>query len=125
MLYFEHCEQIWCGSPATTTIEAGIETGELDSVSDDSVNDLSMSSAESTSASTIRSKTSNVSETDFYIVQIQTKTMKFLLHKSSKKDEICSKLTFRDTNKKSLKENFLLKISSSCAHRKNLKWRED
>ncbi|CAM4598857.1 unnamed protein product [Leuciscus chuanchicus] len=34
LLYFEQCEQVWGGSPATTTIASGIETNELeDSVS--------------------------------------------------------------------------------------------
>lgn len=30
LLYFELCEQIWGGSPATTTIPSGIETNDLD-----------------------------------------------------------------------------------------------
>ena len=31
MLYFELCEKIWGGSPATTQIEGGLETADLDS----------------------------------------------------------------------------------------------
>ncbi|XP_056281077.1 uncharacterized protein LOC130200650 [Pseudoliparis swirei] len=31
LLYSELCEQVWDGSPATTTIQSGIETNELDS----------------------------------------------------------------------------------------------
>ena len=31
LLYYELCEQVWGGSPATTTIQSGIETNELDS----------------------------------------------------------------------------------------------
>lgn len=30
LLYFELCEQVWGGSPATTTIASGIETNELE-----------------------------------------------------------------------------------------------
>ncbi|RXN37887.1 transcription initiation factor TFIID subunit 3-like protein [Labeo rohita] len=30
LLYFELCEQVWGGSPATTTIASGIETDELE-----------------------------------------------------------------------------------------------
>lgn len=31
LLYYELCEQVWGGSPATTTIQSGIETNELES----------------------------------------------------------------------------------------------
>lgn len=33
LLYFELCEQIWGGSPATTTIPSGIETADIDTAS--------------------------------------------------------------------------------------------
>ena len=33
LLYYELCERIWGGSPATTQIEGGIETGDIDPVS--------------------------------------------------------------------------------------------
>ena len=33
LLYFELCEQIWGGSPATTTIQSGIETTDVETAS--------------------------------------------------------------------------------------------
>lgn len=47
LLFFELCEQIWGGSPASTTISSGIETTELSEISTDS-EEISRSSSSST-----------------------------------------------------------------------------
>ena len=37
LLYFEHCERIWGGSPATDTLQSGIETNEIFEMQSDSI----------------------------------------------------------------------------------------
>lgn len=39
LLYFELCEQIWDGSPATNAISSGIETTEIDGDNDKPIAD--------------------------------------------------------------------------------------
>ncbi|KAK7877436.1 hypothetical protein WMY93_031856 [Mugilogobius chulae] len=56
LLYFELCEQIWGGSPATTTMSSGFETNDLDQ-------SLPVPSPSTSSSSTLE-PTENVSDTE-------------------------------------------------------------
>lgn len=49
-LYFELCHSIWSGSPATTSLDFGIETAELNNNNNNTENELSPSSVSQASA---------------------------------------------------------------------------
>lgn len=61
LLYFELCEQIWGGSPASTTISSGIETTELSEMCTDS-EEISPSSCSTPDCSINSSSTDNIED---------------------------------------------------------------
>ena len=62
LLYFELCEYVWGGSPAITTISAGIETAEIESGVDSSLTDTAESPASPESIDTLDLETSDIAE---------------------------------------------------------------
>ena len=61
LLYFELCEQIWGGSPASTTISSGIETTELSEMCTDS-EEISPSSSSTPVCLVNSSSTDNIKD---------------------------------------------------------------